>query len=108
MAQKPSPPKRRYPRIAIAKGLCVAWHGGGQRTVSRIRTLGMGGVFIYTPTPPGVGTIVKMIFEIPGGEVRARAMVRSVELGQGMGVEFTGMTHEHRAWLHQLLNRLLR
>jgi PilZ domain-containing protein len=85
----------------------VAWQGTGIRYVSRVTTLGMGGIFISTAEPPPVGSILKLLFELPGGEVRARAIVRSVEPGKGMGVEFTGMGFEARARLHQVLKRLL-
>lgn len=100
--------KRRYPRIELPKGMWVAWHDGGKRWVSRVRTLGMGGLYINIPDPPTVGTVVRLLFEVPSGEVRARAIVRDVKPGEGMGVEFREMTAEDRARLQQLLKRLIR
>jgi hypothetical protein len=105
---KMGPEKRRYPRVRLPKGMPVAWQAGGERMVSRIGTIGVGGIFIRTPHPPESGTIVKMFFELPGGVVRARAVVRYSEPGVGMGVEFTGMGQEARARLHQTLKRLMR
>src|SRR2546427_9141259 len=99
--------KRRYPRIALPKGMWVAWHDGGRRWASRVQTLGMGGLFINIPDPPVVGTVVKLLFEVPSGEVRAQAIVRNVKPGQGMGVEFRQMAMEDRARLQQLLKRLI-
>jgi hypothetical protein len=87
--------------------MMVAWQSGGERFVSRVGTLGLGGLFIFTPEPAAVGTVLKLLFELPGGEVRARAIVRNSESGTGMGVEFTGMDYDDRARLHQLLKRLL-
>ena len=87
--------------------MLVAWQAGGKRIVSRVGTLGLGGLFIYTHNPPMVGSIVKLLFDVPGGTVRARAVVRSVTPKKGMGVEFTGMGYEARARLHQLIKRLL-
>jgi len=98
---------RRYPRVGLPKGMLIAWQSGGERIISRVATLGLGGLFISTPNPPAVGEIVNLIFEVPGGEVRARAVVRSSQPGRGMGVEFTAMGHEARARLHRLLKRLL-
>ena len=98
---------RRYPRVGLPKGMRIAWQSGGERIVSRVATLGLGGLFILTPDPPPVGEIVKLFFEVPGGEVRARAVVRDSQQGKGMGVEFTAMGHEARARLHHLLKRLL-
>ena len=98
---------RRYPRVGLPKGMLVAWQSGGDRIVSRIETMGLGGLFIQTPDPPEVGMILKLVFQLPGGDVRARAVVRNSEKGAGMGVEFTGMGFEARARLVQVLRRLL-
>ena len=98
---------RRYPRIGLPKGMLIAWQSSGERVVSRVTTLGLGGLFISTPEPPPAGEMVKLFFEVPGGEVRARAVVRDSQQGKGMGVEFTAMGQEARARLHRLLKRLL-
>ena len=47
-----------------------------------------------------------MFFEVPGGEVRATAVVRDSQPGIGMGIEFAAMDPEPRARLVQLLRRL--
>ena len=99
---------RRYPRIDLPRGFPVAWRSGGQQEVSRVGTVGMGGLFIYTPEPPPVGTLLVLLFDLPGGEVRARAVVRDCRAGEGMGVEFTAMSFEARARLSHILRRLLR
>ena len=98
---------RRYERISLPKGMLIAWQSSGERTVSRIGTLGLGGLFIYTEDPPPRGEIIKLFFEVPAGDVRARAVVRDSQPGKGMGVEFTAMGAEERARLHRLLKRLL-
>jgi hypothetical protein len=86
--------------------MSVAWQAGGERVVSRIGTIGLGGVFVYTKRSAAVGDVIKLAFDVPGGEVRARAVVRSYEPGRGMGLEFTAMQSEARARLTQLLRRL--
>lgn len=101
------PRKRRYPRVGLPKGPLVAWQWAGERVVSRVGTMGLGGLFISTPEPPPVGEIVRLFFEVPGGEVRARAVVRDSVAGQGMGIEFTSMDQDDRARLHELLRKLL-
>ncbi len=108
MTGKDTQEKRRYHRAELPKGLWVAWQGSGQRFVSRVSNLSLGGVFIPTPEPPPVGTVVKLFFEVPGGEARARAVVRRTLPGRGMGVEFTNMGYQDRARLQQLLKELLR
>jgi len=104
-----SPSKnRRYPRVGLPRGMFVAWQGVGERVVSRITTVGLGGLFIRVSEPPPLGDIIRLYFELPSGEVRARAVVRNSIQGEGMGVEFTAMEPEARGRLNQLLRRLLR
>ena len=99
--------QRRYPRIRLPKGMWIAWQSSGQRKVSRVATLGLGGLFITTPTPAPAGSVVKLLFVVPGGDVRARAVVRYSCPGEGMGVEFARMEFEDRGRLRLLLKRLL-
>lgn len=107
MADDTTPRKeRRYPRLGLQKGIAVAWQGGGQRVVSQLVTLGLGGIFIITPEPPAVGTMLKLVFQLPGGEVRAVAIVRDARSGEGMGIEFMGMDYSARARLQQVLKQM--
>ncbi len=107
MAATKSEKDRRYGRVKLPKGMFVAWQGAGVRVVSRVVTVGLGGLFISTPDPPPVGEIVKLFFEVPSGEVRARAVVRDSQPGRGMGIEFTAMDSDGRARLNRLLKILL-
>lgn len=99
---------RKYVRVAVPKGPLVAWEHMGVRKVSLASVLALGGLFILTPHPPPAGDVIKLVFEVPGGEVRARALVRTSEPGKGMGVEFTAMRHDARARLDLLMKRLTR
>jgi hypothetical protein len=100
--------KRRSPRLELPKGMWVAWRGSGQRFVSRVFDLSMGGVFIPTEDLPPVGTVVKLIFELPDGDVYAPAVVRHTVVGRGMGLEFAAMDDDDLTRIHQLLNELVR
>ncbi|MFZ0211281.1 MAG: PilZ domain-containing protein [Candidatus Acidiferrales bacterium] len=99
--------KRRHPRAKFKNTFLVAWQGGGRRDANRARNLGLGGIYISTTDPADVGTGLQLLFDTPEGEVRARAVVRSMHLGRGMGVEFIGMDSIARRRLYQLLKRLL-
>jgi hypothetical protein len=105
--QSQTPNRRRYPRAQLPKGLAVVWQAGGLRSVTRVRTIGLGGLFITTPQPPAVGAILQLAFTVPDGDVRARAAVKSIRPGQGMGVELKDMGAQERARLAQLVKRLL-
>lgn len=102
-----APPKRRHQRISLPRGMFVAWYGGGDHQTSRVQTLGMGGVFIDSFNPPPVGSKLRLVFEVPGGSIRADGIVRSVLRGKGMGVEFTKLGPQDRILLDRLLKRLL-
>jgi hypothetical protein len=99
---------RRYPRVGLPRGIQVAWQGVGARVVSRIVTVGLGGLFITASDPPPVGDVIRLYFEVPGGEIRARAVIKNSVPGKGMGIQFTSMGPEARGRLTQLLRRLLR
>ncbi len=102
----PKHERRRNPRYRAPKDLLVGWQGAGRRNVSNAEELGVGGVFLLVAHPLSAGTHVEMIFDVPGGEVRARAIVRHGRSGHGMGVQFVHMGSEDRARLHRFVRRL--
>ena len=99
---------RRHPRIGLPKGMWVAWYSGAEHQISRVGTLGMGGIFVFAENPPAVGTKLKLAFEVPGGEVMAEGIVRNIEPGKGMGLQFAKLGPKDRVLLQRLLKRLLR
>jgi len=98
---------RRYQRIPTPKGVWVAWQNGTESSVSRVRDLNIGGLFIATPTPAPLGTVVTILLSVPEGEIRSRAVVRNVVQGEGMGVEFNNIAEADAARLDKLISRLL-
>jgi hypothetical protein len=86
--------------------MLVAWQCIDGRGMSRVATLGLGGLFVSTPDPAPVGTLVKLLFDVPDGEVRARAIVKNIKPGEGMAVAFIDMAYEDRARLNRLVKRL--
>lgn len=84
----------------------MAWQGAGGRHVGRAKTLGMGGLYIETGEAPAAGSYIQVLLDTPEGEVRARAVVRAVDTGKGIGIEFVGMDQAARAHLHSLLKKL--
>ena len=85
----------------------MSWYGGDLQLFSRVKTLGMGGLFISATDPPPVGTKIRLAFDLPGGSVRADAVVRDIIPGDGLGVEFTRMGLGDKLLLQKLLHRLL-
>lgn len=97
---------RKYVRVPLPKGALVAWEHLGERRVSRATVLALGGLFISTPEPPPAGDFIKLVFDVPGGEVRARARVCNSQSGKGMGIQFTTMGQDARARLQRLMKTL--
>jgi tetratricopeptide (TPR) repeat protein len=102
----PKHERRRNPRYRAPKDLLVGWQGAGKRNVSNAEELGVGGVFLLVAHPLSAGTHVEMLFDVPAGEVRARAIVRHGRAGHGMGVQFVHMGSEDRARLHRFVKQL--
>ena len=94
--------------MPLPKGALVAWEHLGKRKISTVSVLALGGLFILTPEPPPAGEFIKLVLEVPGGEVRARALVCDSQLGKGMGIEFTVMGQDARARLNRLMQTLTR
>jgi hypothetical protein len=97
---------RRSARIAVPKGLWVAWQVGRARNVSRVRDLSAGGVFIQTPIEVPIGAEIELLFSLPEGEARVAGIVRYADGKNGIGVEFTNMGAADRARVQELLRRL--
>ncbi len=108
MSQKTGPEKRKHLRIAAPQGLWVAWQAAGaERVISRVLDISLGGAYIVAEKAPPVGTSLLVLFSVPEGEIRATAVVHNSETGEGMGVEFTKISHKDRACLRDLIQRLL-
>src|ERR1700682_448089 len=100
--------KRRHRRVATPMGMWVKWEASGNKSVSRVCDLTICGLFISTPDPPAGGTIGKLLFVVPEGEIRTQSVVRNSIPNKGMGVEITAMRAEDRARLGKLVKRLSR
>ena len=106
MTKRQAQENRRTPRVETSKGLWVAWRTDGSPSVSRVRDLSLGGVFISTRTPLAQGSSIKLLFSLPEGEMRIEGTVKYSNRSEGMGVEFTQMGAVDRARLRDLIRRL--
>ena len=107
MDKKGETQKRRYPRAVPLRRLAVAWQCGARQGVSYLESVALGGLFLLTRQPLPIRSAVKILVELPFGEVRARGVVRRVNPLRGMGIEFIAMTPEDRARLVRALKPML-
>ena len=87
---------RRYPRVKPPAGLVVAWQNANRKWLSYVGGLGLGGLFIRTPEPLPVGSVIQIAIAVPGDAVRARAVVRDSRPHAGMGVGIVSMGADDR------------
>lgn len=94
--------KRSAPRIPVRERISVLY----PEFESTIRDLSLAGAFIEDKRPLRVGQTLRL--RIPGnrGPIDVLAMVRRVEPGTGMGVEFLEMNHSSHEHLRLLVSRL--
>ena len=103
MSPEPKIP-RKYPRVRAPKGMWVGWKSAKQTCTSLAEVMGLGGLFLHTANPPPAGSSIELIFDLPTGQVRARAIVRSLQSNKGMGIQFVQMRPEDRAKLNKYLS----
>ncbi len=101
-----SPSRRHYARFETPEGVWAYWSCGGHCDTSLVRNLSVGGGFIQTRQPVGLGAKSTIDFLIPEGRLRVEALVRHVSGGLGFGLQFTAVEDGDRPQLAFLLNRL--
>ncbi|MGB8541297.1 MAG: DnaJ domain-containing protein [Candidatus Acidiferrales bacterium] len=103
MSLEPKIP-RKYARVRAPKGMWVGWKSAKQTSTSLAEVMGLGGLFLHTANPACQGSSIELIFDLPTGQVRARAIVRSLQPNKGMGIQFVQMRPEDRARLNKYLS----
>jgi hypothetical protein len=98
--------QRKYPRIKPPKNVIAAWQAGTQRGVSFVENLAVGGLFVRTKELLPLRCLVQVLLDLPVGQVRAKAIVRRVREGHGIGVQFIAMDQTDRARLFQQVKTL--
>jgi hypothetical protein len=84
----------------------VYWECSGDRDLSRVKDLSVGGLFIETSKLRRLGTTTHLHFLVEEGQIRAEAVVRHVEPSGGLGLKFTAMSENDRPNLAALMKRL--
>lgn len=98
--------RRATPRAEAEDGVYVFWYSSGRSSLSRVRNLNLGGVFVETSVPRDLGASVELYFVVREGPIRAKAMVRHADPSQGMGLKFTALGEQDRLRFVALMKRL--
>jgi hypothetical protein len=100
------PSRRLASRTAPPLDLWVYWHSKRHGDLSRVHDLSIGGLLIETPEAIPVGETIELNFLAQEGHIRAKAVVRHLEPGFGLGLKFTAIRVEDRPRLTALLTRI--
>ena len=105
LKQTAAPSRRFHRRIETPSTVWVVWSCGGRDKTSRVADLSLGGLFIVTDCPAAIGAEAHLEFLVPDAQVRAKAVVRHLEPGRGLGLQFTAISERECSRLIGLLNR---
>lgn len=90
--------RRRYLRASAAIEVWIGNDGIFTRKDERLTILGAGGAFIRTSRQYPLKSTLTLRFRLTGHDefITCHVIVRSVEAGRGVGVEFTDLARDDR------------
>jgi len=98
--------QRYYPRVKPPKSVVAAWQAGTHRGVSYLDSLSVGGFFVRTREILPLRCLIKILLDLPVGQVRCRAIVRYARENHGVGVQIISMEPTDRARLFEQVRAL--
>jgi hypothetical protein len=99
--------RRALSRLIASEDIWVCWRCNGRDDISRVLDISIDGMFIQTPhLAVKEGMPAKLDFLVQEGRIRADAIVRHVNRGNGLGVKFLAIGDEDRPRLKALMARL--
>ncbi len=100
-------PCRRFTTRVETKGdVWVYWQSVSSTDVSRVRNVSAGGMFLEVEKPLANGQMANLHFLVQEGSIRADAVVRRYEPGEGLGLKFVAVERDSGPHLAELLTRL--
>ena len=93
--------RRKYPRLKCVNSIELHAHGDEAPIWGKASDLSLGGCFIETASNLTAGTRLELTINIENAEIRAIGVVRNRKRN-GVGIEFTELTHETKEHLKVL------
>ena len=103
MVQRHDDERRKYPRVSLETEVWLGQDGLFARTTERLANLSLGGAFIETRSGSKVNEIFSLRFALKNDYITSTVIVRNVQVGVGMGVEFLDLSPEGRDKLEAFL-----
>ena len=97
--------QRRHQRVGFNSEVWLNQHGPFIRSHEGFEDLSVRGAFLRTRATYAVGRVLELRFRFPSADtfISCSAVVRRQRLGQGIGVEFLGLSPETRAQIESSL-----
>ena len=101
-----TPCRRLTTRVETNGDVWVYWQSISGTDVSRVRNVSAGGMFLEVEKPLAKGQLTNLHFLVQEGSIRADAVVRRYEPGEGLGLKFVAVERDCGHHLAELLTRL--
>jgi len=98
--------RRTTPRVDTDDGVHALWYCNSRGDLSHVQNLNLGGLFLETRLQKDLGAFVEIDFLVSEGPIHARAVVRHVAAGHGLGLKLIAMSDQHRLHFGALMKRL--
>ena len=92
---------RKVERILIKKEVTI-----NDNLKAQAFDISEGGMYIYTQAEFNSGDLLDLDFDVDGVPIKVKARVQHTQLGVGIGVKFSGLSHEESIKIKRLLERL--
>lgn len=100
---------REHPRVSLRTELWIGQDGIFTRTDEFLRDLSVGGAFVQSRQVFPIGSILNLRFKIPNVQnfITCSGIVRNMEVGDGLGVQFLDLSGENLRQVGQYIERTL-
>lgn len=98
--------RRATPRADADDGVHALWYCDDRGDLSHVQNINLGGLFLESPLRKDPGAAVEIYFLVSEGPIHARAVVRHVAAGHGLGLKLIAMSDQHRLHFGALMKRL--
>lgn len=98
--------RRHHKRVDTPQGVWIYWRCGRSEDTSPVRDISVGGIFIETKKILPIDATVELNFLVEDGGIVAKASVRCVLPGVGVGLQFKNVRTEDQDHFAAMMRRI--
>jgi hypothetical protein len=99
--------RRQHKRVDNPESVWVYWRCGRNEDTSRVRDISVGGVFVETKKILPIDADIELNFLVEDGGILAKAAVRYVLAGVGVGLQFKNVRAEDHPQFEARMKRVI-